>query len=124
MDKRQVGQAIEQYACAYLRQHGLILQQANYRCKYGEIDLIMTDQDDMVFVEVRYRSNADYGDGAASISASKQSKIIKSATHYLVSIDKYDKIPCRFDVIDVSGTSDDYQIDWIRDAFQIASNQI
>ncbi len=124
MDKRQIGQAIEHHACAYLRQHGLILQQANYYCKYGEIDLIMTDQDALVFIEVRYRNNANYGDGAASISASKQSKIIKSATHYLVSIDKYDKIHCRFDVIDVSGTADHYQIDWIRDAFQIAANQI
>lgn len=120
LSTRDFGKEIEQLARKYLEKQGLVFREANYQCKPGEIDLIMAEADCLIFVEVRYRRSSTYGDGAASISSWKRSKLIRSAKHYLVSIDKYDKIPCRFDVMDVRGVANDYQFDWIRDAFQVA----
>jgi putative endonuclease len=111
-----IGKNVEDLACAYLQQQGLKLVTSNYSCKFGEIDLIMSDQDAVVFVEVRYRKNTDYGDGVATVNKSKQSKIKKTAAYYLQEQKLYDKVLCRFDVVAVSGATMD-ELHWIKDAF-------
>ena len=74
--KQLLGQAAEQAACSYLTRHGLTLIARNFHARQGEIDLIMLDKDTLVFVEVRFRSRQDFGDAAASVTRSKQQKII------------------------------------------------
>ncbi len=91
------GQAAEQAALDYLIQQGLALAQRNFRCRHGEIDLIMRHQSVLVFVEVRKRTSALYGGAAASITASKQARLITAAQIYL---QQYPHPPaCRFDAV-------------------------
>lgn len=109
------GKNAEDKASAWLKDQGLKLIVANYRCRMGEIDLIMKDAACYVFVEVRQRTSSQFGGGVGSISLAKKQKIIKTATHYLLSCGLYDKCPVRFDVISIDGAMED--ITWIRDAF-------
>ncbi len=113
----QTGQIAEQNALNFLQSRGLRLLQQNYRFKTGEIDIIMRDQDTLVFVEVRYRKSDRYGSGAESITIAKRRRIINTAKHFLMK-KKYTEQPCRFDVISASGPTDDgMKLDWIKNAF-------
>jgi putative endonuclease len=108
------GLQAEQWAVQHLRQQGLRLIAQNYRCRFGEIDIIMQDQDVLVFVEVRSRRNADFGGAGASINARKQQRIILTAQHYLGSLKSVP--PCRFDAVlfDKAGRS----FEWLKNAFE------
>jgi putative endonuclease len=114
----QIGMAAESLACDYLQQQGLDLLERNYRAPRGELDLIMQEHDQMVFVEVRFRSNHRFGSGADSVRASKQDKLIKTALYYLQQHPKLAKRPVRFDVVSITAIDGQPKIDWIRDAFQ------
>ncbi len=121
--KRAQGLAHEQYAARWLQEKGLILLRQNYFCRLGEIDLIMRDQDTLVFAEVRYRRRRSHGDPIESVSRHKQRKLWQCARHYLMQTGLYESIPCRFDVIGISpdtrasGTRSEIQVEWIQDAF-------
>ncbi|SFW33234.1 YraN family protein [Nitrosovibrio sp. Nv17] len=108
------GSEAEQRAEAFLLHQHLRLLARNYRCRYGEIDLIMQDGEVVVFIEVRLRTHAAFGGPAASITASKQKRLLRSARHYLCSLKTVP--PCRFDAVLLSGAAGE-QIDWIRNAF-------
>ena len=110
------GRNSEQLARQHLEQHGLRHLQSNYRCKSGEIDLIMQDGEWLVFVEVRYRKNSSFGSACESVTPDKQRKLLASASHYLQRSGTTS--PCRFDVVGVSGENSRTSIEWVRDAFQ------
>jgi len=114
-----VGQQAEQWASEYLHKQGLKLVSQNYHCRRGEIDLIMTDQDILVFVEVRYRKTNTFGSALESIDLKKQTKIIFTAEHYL-----QQKKPSfshfRFDVVAITGHQTNLDIIWVKDAFQLS----
>ncbi|WP_045097740.1 YraN family protein [Legionella fallonii] len=112
---QQTGRVAEKKALAYLQEQGLKLVTCNYSCRLGEIDLIMRDREYLVFIEVRSRTNANYGGGLASITYSKKQKIIKATSHYLLKNRVQDKFPLRFDVISLDGASS--SIVWLKDAF-------
>lgn len=100
-DKQGIGSQAEEDALQFLLRNGLNLVDRNYRCRFGEIDLIMQNGDELVFVEVRKRKNMDFGGAAQSVSYAKQSRLIKTAKHFLM---KYRQAPaCRFDVIAMEG---------------------
>ncbi len=109
-----IGVQYEQQALAFLKAQGLLLVCQNFYCRYGEIDLIMSDNDTLVFIEVRYRKNQDYGGATASVTLQKQKKLIKTAKHYLSQLDN--EPYCRFDVVAISEKTTQPQ--WIQDAFQ------
>ena len=111
------GQRMEQIACEYLQQKGFQLVQQNFRCYLGEIDLIMRDQDAMVFVEVRSRGRTDYGTALESINRSKQIKLIRAATCFLQWEKILYKVSSRFDVVAIQRTPGNLKIDWIKSAF-------
>jgi len=99
----------------YLQQQGLITRDRNYRTKQGEIDLIMAQGEDIIFVEVRLRSHRQFANAAESVTISKQKKIIKTAQYYLQEHQLTEKANCRFDVI---AFSDDHSNpEWIKNAF-------
>lgn len=102
----------ERFAEEFLRRHDLALLQRNYRCRFGEIDLIMRDGAAIVFVEVRMRKSLVFGGAAASITPIKQQKLERTARHYLSSLKT--EPPCRFDAVLLSG-DDGLEIDWIKD---------
>lgn len=117
MFSRKKGDLAETAALDYLCKQGLKKVTRNFACKLGEIDLIMSDADCLVFIEVRLRNHSGFGSGADSVQYNKQKRIIKTAQVYLQK--HYDQPPyCRFDVISMSGEKGNYQIDWISDAFQ------
>ena len=77
------GEAAEEAALRWLEQQGLGLVTRNYRCKAGEIDLVMQDGESLVFVEVRYRRHAGFGSAAESVGTAKQRRLRLAAEHYL-----------------------------------------
>ena len=113
---RDIGFAAEQEACEFLKAHGLMFIAQNYQCKMGEIDLIMKDKDALVFVEVRKRSQADFGSGAETITRHKQRCIIKTALFYLLETQQYDACPMRIDVIDICLRENNNHVEWLKNA--------
>ncbi len=114
-NKSAKGQEIEQLACGYLQSQGLVLIEKNYRCRRGEIDLVMKQNDTLVFVEVRYRKNQDFGGAKESVTPSKQAKLRATALHYMQL--RQINTNARFDVIAVTGTGTLENIEWIQNAF-------
>ena len=119
---KNIGDAAEQAALAYLMNQGLRRLDTNYHSRYGEIDIVMAEGKVIVFIEVRYRKNAIYGGGATSITRNKQEKLIKTANHYLQHHQA--NVECRFDVMDMSPaelasaeTKQLFTFNWIKNAF-------
>lgn len=109
-DQQISGQAGEDRALVHLERHGLALVERNFRCKGGEIDLIMRDGAGLVFVEVRKRADLRHGGAAASVTSHKQRRLIVAAQAYL---QRYRMPPaCRFDVIAIDGTD----LNWLKNA--------
>lgn len=106
------GESAEDEAYKFLIKNGLKPVCRNFRCKQGELDLIMLDNQTLVIVEVRYRKSDKYGSALESVTRTKQSRII-AATHCYLSSHKTDS-PIRFDVVALSGNG---HIDWIKNAF-------
>lgn len=117
---RLSGEAVENAAREWLQQRGLRYVRRNYRCKMGEIDLVMMDREVLVFVEVRFRRHQHFGGGAASVDRKKQQKLLRTAQHYLATHRSHGQLPCRFDVLAAtlracSGEAMEWQ--WIKNAF-------
>ena len=112
------GKATEQFAAEYLTKQGLVLQSNNFHNRGGEIDLIMTDQEIWVFIEVKYRRNNNFGGAISAISIPKQKKIRQCATYYLhkAGLNEYNT-PCRFDVIALQGEISNPKVNWLKNAF-------
>ncbi|VCW17450.1 hypothetical protein BANRA_04862 [Escherichia coli] len=87
---------------------------ANVNERGGEIDLIMREGRTTIFVEVRYRRSALYGGAAASVTRSKQHKLLQTARLWLARHNgSFDTVDCRFDVVAFTGN----EVEWIKDAF-------
>ena len=112
-----LGTAAEDLALHYLEAQGLTLVMRNFRCRTGELDLIMRDGGSLVFVEVRSRRYIRYGTPAESVTRAKQQKLLRAAAFYLQR-QRLD-LPCRFDVVAILHPGGESHIEWIRDAFQL-----
>ena len=110
---KPAGALAEALAAAYLQARGLRLLERNYRCRMGEIDLILAEGPVLVFVEVRLRRNPDFGGAAASITATKRQRIMRAARHYLSG---KPEPACRFDAVLLDALAAD-RVEWIKDAF-------
>ncbi|MBW8184504.1 YraN family protein [Shewanella nanhaiensis] len=108
---REHGQAGEKLAMNYLAERGLNFVEANVRYKFGEIDLIMKDGKEWIFIEVKYRSKAQYGGALNALSPAQIGRLRRAAEHY-IQIHKIDAV-CRFDLIAI----DAGQIHWLPNAF-------
>lgn len=126
IDTKKLGNQIEALVCDYLRRQKLKLIARNYRCRWGEIDLIMHDQAILVFIEVRYRQHCNFGSSLESVNLIKRNKIIKTAEYYLLSHGLSEKMACRFDVVGVKpiiqklssiSKLGSAQVEWIKNAF-------
>ena len=111
------GHDAEARACAHLQKQGLSLVARNYRSRHGEIDLIMQEHDALVFVEVRFRSNAHFGTPAETVDARKQARLRATAEHYLQNTPKASKKACRFDIVAITGDGDGGDFRWLRNVF-------
>jgi putative endonuclease len=120
-ERKRLGAAAETAALKYLRAQGLELLIRNFRCKIGEIDLVMLERrQTLVLIEVRYRSRAEFGGAAASVAPYKQRRIIQAARYLLTTQAPLRRYPARFDVVAVTPERSGTAVDWIRAAFDIA----
>ena len=106
----RAGQDAEDIAAAYMESRGLKIVARNYRCRFGEIDIIAEDQGTLVFVEVRMRTRTDFGTAAESIHAAKRRRLVAAARHYLART-RADRA-CRFDAFLVAGSSG--AVEWLK----------
>lgn len=122
-NRRTVGDRAESIAKQYLQAQGLRFVDNNFHCRQGEIDLIFTDKETLVFIEVRYRKNDHYGHSFETVTQRKQQKIVTAARYYLHKHKLTETVSSRFDVIgiSVSGTNknkhSNEHINWIKNAF-------
>ena len=103
-NKRRTGTRYEQAAGFFLEQIGYEVLEYNYRCRFGEIDIIANDGICLVFCEVKYRSGREKGSPLEAVDNRKQQRIFRCASHYLAGRGLED-VPCRFDVIGIEGTA-------------------
>lgn len=116
--RKSRGDQAEADAEQWLGKKGLRLVTRNYRCRQGEIDLVMLDQDCLTFIEVRWRQHQSHGGALASVDYHKQQRLIQAARHFLANHPAHQQRPCRFDVIGMepdNNHSVSYQ--WIQNAF-------
>ncbi|MBI4753752.1 YraN family protein [Candidatus Desantisbacteria bacterium] len=113
LERIKFGQDGEEKAAKYLLKQGVKILEKNYRCGYGEIDIIAKDKDTLVFVEVKTRKTSTYLSPLLAVNKQKQFQISKVAVHYLIE-KKIQEMPCRFDVVTVV----DKDIQWIKGAFE------
>src|SRR5688572_3384086 len=119
---RTQGDAVEALARRHLLAAGLRDVAANANYRFGELDLVMLDPSGrtpcLVFVEVRYRRDARFGGGAASIDARKCRRLVRAAQAFLLAHPAYRDASCRFDVVQAQGDPAAPELHWLRDAFR------
>jgi putative endonuclease len=115
--KQEQGRLAEDCAAEFLRKKGLSLLQRNALYSVGELDLVMRDGDTLVFVEVRQRKSDLFGGAAQSIDRRKMRKCALAAQCWLKQHAHYAHMPCRFDALLLTGTENNWKLDWIPNAF-------
>jgi putative endonuclease len=121
-DKTLSGADAEQLAQNYLQQQGLKLLAKNFRTSRGEIDLIMRDNDYLVFVEVRFRQSSAFGSAEESITPQKCQRLTAAALAYMQSQKVTNKLSARFDAVAISPpqvkSQTGFSINWIKNILQ------
>ena len=112
-----LGGTAEQRALRFLLREGLQPVARNFRSRGGEVDLIMLHGNCLTFVEVRYRSSANYVCPGPTVDRRKQGKLVRTAALFLASRQRYAQYAVRFDVVAITGKKNQ-SIEWIRDAFR------
>ena len=113
MNKRIIGKEKEELAAKFLARQGVKILEKNFSCRMGEIDLIGLDGDCIVFVEVKYRTNTDYGYPQEAVSKNKRRKIVLVSGYYRMRNDLGDGTNFRFDIVSILGD----KIRWDKNAF-------
>lgn len=120
MNRKGLGNRGEETAAAYLEQKGYAILERQYRTPVGEIDLIVRDGKTLVFVEVKTRRSARYGQPAAAVGWEKQRRIIRGAMWYMMNRQRQREAPpCRFDVVEVYAAPDHaWKVRHLENAFE------
>lgn len=113
MNNRNVGSTYERIAGEYLKLQGYEILAYNFRCRYGEVDIVAKDGEYLVFCEVKYRKNIRKGSLLEAVTPEKQKKISKAALYY-VTTRHQEMLPCRFDVVGILGN----EIEIVKNAFE------
>lgn len=112
MNRRTTGTAYEKIAADYLQNQGIKIKEMNYRISQGEVDIVGEDRETIIFIEVKYRKTASYGQPWEAVSGNKQKKICKVASQYCYS--KRIKKQVRYDIVSICGE----EILWFQNAFE------
>ena len=117
--KRDIGKKYEAHAAKFLRNQGYRIVAKNFQWRGGEIDLVAVNNSVIIFVEVKYRSNENYGLAAETVTPAKHRKLIRTAPYFLQRHDEFSLMDARFDVIGMtpSPSEKDIDVDWIKGAF-------
>ena len=112
-----IGNKAEKFALLFLKKQGLTFIDKNFFYRRGEIDLIMMDKQQLVFIEVRYRKSKKYGSALESVTQQKQQRIIKTSQYFLLKNKQYRQSALRFDVIAFQKDISTASMTWIKAAF-------
>ena len=115
----QHGSAAEALAARYLASQGLSPLASNFRCRFGELDLVMTHRHVLVVVEVRSRRRTNVTAPAATVNRAKQRRLIGATRFFLLRFRQFAGWPVRFDVVEITGELADPVIRWHRAAFSL-----
>lgn len=118
LTRRAKGQAIENTCRDFLIQQGISIIAGNFHSKMGEIDLIGTDKDTLIFFEVRYRENKGYGNAFESVTSKKQQRIYQTAQFFIMKHPQFQRFFYRFDIIGASTYNGEIMFHWQKNAFQ------
>ncbi len=114
----RTGKKGEDIAVAYLKSTGYRIVERNYKCLFGEIDIVAKDGNTVVFVEVKSRKSEEFGDPQLAVGLEKQKKISKISLKYLEEKHLY---PCnaRFDVVAIKMLPNGNRVELIQNAFEL-----
>ncbi len=115
----QHGSAAEELAARYLASQGLVRLASNFRCRFGELDLVMTHGNVLVVIEVRSRRRTNVATPGATVNRGKQRRLIGATRFFLLRFRQYAAWPVRFDVVEITGELADPVIRWSRAAFSL-----
>lgn len=115
----QHGSAAEALAARYLASQGLSPLASNFRCRFGELDLVMTHRHVLVVVEVRSRRRTNVTAPGATVNRAKQRRLIGATRFFLLRFRQFAGWPVRFDVVEITGELADPVIRWHRAAFSV-----
>lgn len=103
MNTTAIGQRAEQSACEYLIARGYEIIARNWRTRHYELDIIACSRSELVFVEVKYRKNADFGGGEGALDRAKLARLIRASEDYLANHQQYSQLQARIDLIVCDG---------------------
>ena len=123
LKKKELGAKGEEIAVRYLKSRGYRIVERNYRIRFGEIDIIAEQGDDLVFIEVKTRSGTLFGSPFESVTKQKQKQLSKVALEYISKQGFHDR-PARFDVVGIelqkgSETFQDAAVELLQNAFDL-----
>lgn len=118
MRRIRMGKLGEDLAVAYLQKAGYRILEQNYRCLYGEVDIIALDGDFIVFIEVKSRKSERFGQPQEAVGLEKQKKLSRISLYYLQQ-KRLENHNARFDVMAVKLLPDGTRIELIRNAFNL-----
>jgi putative endonuclease len=114
--RRAIGANWEEVAAQFLQKNGFVIVERNYVCNHGEIDLIAKENDEIVFVEVKFRKNKKFGSAEEFVTPKKQELIRRTAEGFVIERN-IENIPCRFDVIAIDYENGNHKITHYKNAF-------
>jgi len=117
--KQLFGKDGERLAERYLHKKGYRVVERNYRCRGGEVDLILLDHKIIVFVEVKTRSDHSFGTPAEAVASRKQQRMIQAAQFFLSNKGLHER-EARFDVVGITWLNGTPQVEHIQNAFEIS----
>lgn len=115
--KQETGRSGEEIASQYLEKEGYEILDRNFSCHQGEIDIIAKDKNEIVFIEVKTRTNKKYGLASEAVNENKQKHLLRAIQYYIY-IKKYEKCFIRIDVIEVYIKNNKVNINHIKQAIE------
>ena len=111
----ETGKRGEEITCDFIQKRGMEIIERNYLCKIGEIDIIAKDKEELVFIEVKTRSQEQFGLPSEAVGDTKKKHIYRVAEYYLMK-HQLENVYCRLDVVEVYLYEQNYQINYIKNS--------
>jgi putative endonuclease len=122
MTRQSLGMRGEEFTCHWIERQGMLALERNYRAGKGEIDIIAQDRQDLVFIEVKTRSNLAFGTPGEAVTAKKRRMMIQTAQAYIMQNHR-EESNIRFDVAEVLAESQGMKLNYIKNAFGIENSE-
>lgn len=115
--KQETGKSGEEIASKYIENQGYEILERNFSCQQGEIDIIAKDKEEIVFIEVKTRTNKKYGLASEAVNENKQNHLLRAIKYYIY-IKKYENKFIRIDVIEVYIKNGKVEVNHIKQAIE------